>query len=106
LINASHGLKESDKMMLEHLNEKCQNSLANNRPMTLQAIFTKCDLLRADAQGELQRMQKEIFETAPLCLPGIVTATSNGLRIGVEEVRRSIIDACGLAQVTTTIRLV
>ncbi|KAI0692496.1 P-loop containing nucleoside triphosphate hydrolase protein [Cytidiella melzeri] len=104
LINASHGLKESDRMMLAHLNQQCEKALANNHHVTLQAVFTKCDLLRVNAPRELQRMQDEIFETAPLCLPGIITATSNNMRVGVDKVRQSIIDACGLGRVAATIR--
>ncbi|KAI0091578.1 P-loop containing nucleoside triphosphate hydrolase protein, partial [Irpex rosettiformis] len=103
LINASHGLKESDAMMLSHLNQQCESSLAHNRHITLQAIFTKCDLLRGDAQKQLQRMQQEIFEAAPLCLPGIATATSS-VQIGVDKVQQSIVEACGLGRVSTVIR--
>jgi len=104
LINAAHGLKESDQMMLENLNQQCEAASSENRPVTLQAIFTKCDLLKADAQTVLQRMQREIFDCAPLCLPGIITAVSSGTRVGVDKARYSIIDACGLGRVSTVIR--
>ena len=103
LVNASHGLKESDTMMLSHLNQQCEAALAKNRHITLQAVFTKCDLLGANAQKRLQQMQQEIFEAAPLCLPGIVTATSN-TQVGIEKVRQSIAEACGLGRVNAVIR--
>lgn len=105
LINASHGLKETDLAMLSHLNTQCTHALANGRPVTLQAIFTKCDLLlRKEGQKTLQRMQDEVFEAAPLCLPGIVTAASGGGGlVGVEKVRRSVVEACGLGRVSTPV---
>ncbi|KAI0766000.1 P-loop containing nucleoside triphosphate hydrolase protein [Irpex lacteus] len=111
LINASHGLKESDLTMLSHLNTQCTHALAHGRPVTLQAIFTKCDLLLRSTSGKegqkiLQRMQDEVFEAAPLCLPGIVTAASGGgggALVGVEKVRRSVVEAWGLGRVSTPV---
>lgn len=103
LINASHGVKESDAAMLGHLNQHCEQSLADGRHITLQAIFTKCDLLDRRAQEKLQRMQQEIFEAAPLCLPGIITAASNA-QVGIDKVRQSIVDACGLGRVAAVIQ--
>ncbi len=110
LINASHGLKESDLTMLSHLNTQCTQALANGRHITLQAIFTKCDLLLRSTSGKegqktLQKMQDEVFEAAPLCLPGIVTAASGGggALVGVEKVRKSVVEACGLGRVSTPV---
>lgn len=54
-------------------------------------------------------MQDEVFEAAPLCLPGIVTAASGGggggggKLVGVEKVRRSVVEACGLGRVSTPV---
>ncbi|KAI0343346.1 P-loop containing nucleoside triphosphate hydrolase protein [Trametopsis cervina] len=104
LINGSHGLKESDRMMLAHLNEQCVKALAANRHVTLQAVFTKCDLLRGNAQTILLQMQQDIIECAPNCLPGIVTAVSNDSRIGIDKVRHSIVEACGLGRITATVQ--
>ena len=81
----------------------CEESLADGRHITLQAIFTKCDLLDRRAQEKLQRMQQEIFEAAPLCLPGIITAASNA-QVGIDKVRQSIVDACGLGRVAAVIQ--
>ena len=96
-------MKESDAAMLGHLNQHCEESLADGRHITLQAIFTKCDLLDRRAQEKLQRMQQEIFEAAPLCPPGIITAASNA-QVGIDKVRQSIVDACGLCRVAAVIQ--
>jgi GTP-binding protein len=98
LINTEHGLKEIDAMMLESLNHTCEASLPTDRPITLQAVLTKADLVKSGSRMQIQKLQSEIFEAAPLCLPAILTASSKHIQVGIEEVRRSITDGCGLGK--------
>ncbi len=100
LFNAKHGLNEVDRVMLESLNEKCQTT--GGQGFTLQAVITKVDSLAGEFAPAIRKMQQEIFETAPLCLPAIVTAASK-VQVGTDEVRRSIIEACGLGRIGATL---
>ncbi|KAI0077735.1 P-loop containing nucleoside triphosphate hydrolase protein [Panus rudis PR-1116 ss-1] len=101
LFNAKHGLNETDKLMLQSLNEQCLAS--NGARFTLQGIITKADLAGTGARETVQSIQKEIFENASTCLPAIVTAASKPPYFGIEEVRKSIIEACGVGKVGSTI---
>ena len=102
LFNAKHGLNDVDRMMLQSLDEQCQSS--GGLRWTLQAIITKTDSLRP---GELAKavkgMQKDIFETAPTCLPPILTAAHVQPHFGVDSVRQSISEACGLGKAETKV---
>ena len=97
LFNAKHGLNETDKMMLSSLDEQCQAS--GGLRGTLQAIITKADSLH---MGELakavKRIQKDVFEAAPTCLPPIITAAHGQPHLGVDLLRQSIVEACGLGR--------
>jgi GTP-binding protein len=94
LLNAKHGANEADKMMLRHLDERVQSGASR---WTLQAIITKADLVSGlNIESAVEGIKQAIFENAPTCLPPIVTA-SGGLGLGVSDVRRSIVEACGLA---------
>ncbi|KAH9939157.1 P-loop containing nucleoside triphosphate hydrolase protein [Amylocystis lapponica] len=95
LINASHGVNEADRAMLQRLDTQCQASGGSH--FTLQAVITKADALVArDARAAIQDIQRDIFEAAPTCLPAIVTMALKFPYFGIEEVRESIADACGL----------
>lgn len=96
-------MKEIDRMMLEDLNSRCEASIQTDRPVTLQAVLTKADLLPSSPKEEIQKLQREIFEAAPLCLPAIITASSKKLEYGVPEVRRSILEACGIGRVDSKV---
>ena len=97
LFNAKHGLNEVDRMMLRSLDEQCQAS--GGLRWTLQAVITKTDSLR---MGELAKAVKEIqagiFEAAPTCLPPILTSVRQQPYMGVDRVRESIVEACGLGR--------
>lgn len=82
--------------MLQSLDEQCQ--AASSTTFTLQAIITKADNLvrSADGRGAIRDIQKDIFEAAPTCLPAIVTAALDDTRLGIDEMRKSIAEACGL----------
>jgi GTP-binding protein len=95
LLNAKHGANEADKLMLQQLDDKVQSGGAR---WTLQAIITKADLVSDHKQqSAIEGISRAIFENAPTCLPPIVTASLKSNGIGVNDVRRSIVEACGLA---------
>lgn len=64
---------------------------------TLQAVITKADQLGELGRGRVDHMKKAIFQVAPACLPPIITACPpKGSNFGIELVRKSITDCCGL----------
>ncbi|KAI0299196.1 hypothetical protein BC826DRAFT_995972 [Russula brevipes] len=89
LLNAKHGLSEADKLMIQ----------SGDAKWTLQAIVTKADIVSPDKlDAAIKGIKQAIFENAPTCLPPIVTASSKSNGLGVSDVRRSIVEACGLAR--------
>ena len=88
--------------MLQSLDERWQAS--GGLTWTLQAIITKTDALRA---GELEKVvkniQRDIYETAPTCLPPILTSAQEHPHYGVDSVRQSIQEACGLGRTETKV---
>jgi len=96
LFNAKHGLNDTDRLMLQSLDERCQESLADGRAFTLQGIITKAD--KQPLVGAIKKIQQDIFDAAPSCLPAIVTTAQGSPFFGVEEVRKSIVDACGIGK--------
>lgn len=81
--------------MLKHLDQKVQSG----RPRwTLQAIITKADLVSLhNREAAIEGIKRAIFENAPTCLPPIVTASLKSDGLGIDDVRRSIVEACDLA---------
>ncbi|KAH9479766.1 putative GTP-binding protein EngB [Psilocybe cubensis] len=96
LFNAKHGLNETDKLMLAALS----SSLLSERgaqAFTLQSIITKADTVpTAKLQGTISNMKKDIWDAAPLCLPPIITSAEMSPPFGINQVRQSIAEACGL----------
>jgi len=96
LFNAKHALNAFDTQMLAHLS----NNLISPhgiQPFTLQSIITKADCIPTDQVSEvLTKLRKAIWEAAPLCLPPIVTSAKMSPPFGIEEVRKNMIEACGL----------
>lgn len=96
LISAKHGLKSSDREMLSHLSKKLV-TLRGTQPFTLQAIITKADLVRNENLSTyISDIQKAIWESAPLCLPAIVTSTALSPPFQIDLVQKNIADVCGL----------
>jgi GTP-binding protein len=96
LFNAKHGLNETDQVMLESLAEKITSHGGSRH--TLQAVLTKADTLPlSEVRTALKRIRQDIFDAAPVCLPPIVTSVIKHPMLGVEDVRSSIVDACGLS---------
>ncbi|OJT15367.1 GTP-binding protein EngB [Trametes pubescens] len=97
LFHAKHGLNDVDRMMLSSLDEQCRAS--SGLQFTVQGIITKADTLRGDEVAKtIKKIQDEIFETAPTCLPAIVTSALESPQFGVDKVRQSIEEACGLGR--------
>ena len=95
LLNAKHGMNEADRLMLQDLDNKIQSGDAR---WSLQAIITKADLVSShNLDATEESMKRSIFEIAPTCLPPIITASLKSDGLGVNDVRRSIVEACGLA---------
>ena len=92
LFNAKHGLNAADRLMLQSLDARFQAS--GGAGWTLQAVLTKVDTI--EGTGALPALQREIFELAPTCLPPVVTSALKHPRLGIEELRRSIAEACAL----------
>ena len=98
LFNAKHGLNDFDRAMLADLGGRCMAS--GGTLFTLQAVITKIDAIPlTDVKSRLQTMQKEIFEAAPACLPPVITAAAKHPRLGIEELRASIVEACGIGRI-------
>jgi GTP-binding protein len=94
LLNAKHGANEADKLMLRQLDEKVQSGGVR---WTLQAIITKADLVSPhNQQAAIEGINSAIFENAPTCLPPIVTASLKSNGLGLDDVRRSIVEASNL----------
>lgn len=104
LISANHGVTESDKAMLGILNKSCERSMKTNHPWTLQAVFTKADTVRRqDAPQFIQGMRQDLFTAAPLCLPPIITSVSNIAPVGIQDLQRSVVEACGLGNIQSKV---
>ncbi|KDR67662.1 hypothetical protein GALMADRAFT_257913 [Galerina marginata CBS 339.88] len=97
LINAKHlSLSPTDTEMLSHLSSALLTP-RGTQPFTLQAVITKADLVPiAKLEGVLEGLRAEIWAAAPLCLPPIVTSAEMSPPFGVELVRKSVAEACGL----------
>ena len=95
LLNARHGVTETDTAMLRSLS--AQSLASSGLNFTLQAVITKADDLPADCTGDvIPTMQRKIFDAAPACLPAIITSALMKPPFGIEDVRKSMADACGL----------
>ena len=82
--------------MLSHLSQKLVTP-RGTQPYTLQAIITKVDLVPAnDLATSLSSIQKDIWKSAPLCLPAIVTSTTMSPPFQIDLVQKNIADVCGL----------
>jgi GTP-binding protein len=96
VVNAKHGLNEADKVMLQDLDNQIQSGQIR---WSLQAIITKADLVSChNLDSTINGITKTIFENAPTCLPPIVTSCLKSDGQGVNDVRCSIVEACGLAR--------
>lgn len=100
LFNAKHGLNSYDKEMLTHLSS-LMFTPRGTQPWTLQSVITKADTIPLDdIPTVINKLRKEIYDVAPLCLRPIVTSTEMKPPFGIDQLRENIIDACGLSKTT------
>jgi GTP-binding protein len=93
LMNFNHGMKESDMLMLEHLNELI---LSGKVSWSLQPIFTHVDSMKSDSFKKISELRQELLRTAPAALSPLFTAAKKPI-FGVDEVRSSISEACSFS---------
>lgn len=83
--------------MLQHLNDKLQANVATRAQLTLQAILTKVDTIPAEnASASIKATQADIFKYAPICLPALLTAVTPKVAVGIDAVKASISEVCGV----------
>ena len=92
LLNAPHGIGKSDALFLEMLDALSQTG---SLPWTYQAIFTQIDRMTPAQISETTKLKEALHKLAPTCLPPLFTASMKP-RLGIEAVRSSILEACGL----------
>ncbi|KAI0761815.1 P-loop containing nucleoside triphosphate hydrolase protein [Trametes elegans] len=94
LFSAAHGMNDVDRMMLGSLFENAHAS--RREKFTIQPVVTKGDRFQGNAQQEISSWQTDIMDIAPSSLPLIVTAAAEHPHFGVDKVRQSIVEACGI----------
>lgn len=85
LVDARHGLKDVDRQILELLDEAA---------VIYQIVLTKIDKLKL---GQLEQVKHDVESAIaqhPAAFP-VVLATSSEKRIGLEELKASIVEAIG-----------
>ncbi|KAJ7780131.1 P-loop containing nucleoside triphosphate hydrolase protein [Mycena maculata] len=96
LFNGKHPLNPADLGMLAHLSDTLFSE-EGTQPYTLQSIITKADCIPDKSLGQvIPKIQKQIWEAAPLCLPPIITSAVMRPMLGIDAVRANIAEACGL----------
>jgi GTP-binding protein len=98
LFNAKHDLNAYDTQMLEHLSTLLLDDKGRQR-FSLQAVITQADTIPASVDGRvsLERIRKDIFDVAPLCLVAIVTSAQTNPPFGIDTLRHNILSACSLS---------
>jgi len=94
LIHGHHGLTEDDRFMLRFLEIE-----AEKRNFKVQPVLTHVNLLQYPLLTEMaEKSQRLIAQLAPSVLPVLYTsgASKDKLRYGGTDLRRSIIEHCGL----------
>ncbi|KAF8141870.1 hypothetical protein EV363DRAFT_1151216 [Boletus edulis] len=95
IFSAPHGLRSTDEAMLAKLDTQVQQ--LGGTKFSLQAIITKADQLGDSGREHVDQMKNTIFKAAPTCLSPIITACPpKGSNFGIELIRKSITDCCGL----------
>jgi GTP-binding protein len=101
LFDPRTGLNKYDLAMLQFLDAHCHaSSSSSTLRFTVQAVLTKMDLIpRGKIQAATDKMRMEITGACPTCLPPIITTVRTVPRFGVEEMRESIVEACGIGEI-------
>lgn len=82
LVDSRHGLKDSDRQMLEYL---------NHFVVSHQIILTKVDKISKTAVSTLIDSLQSLFQEFPALYPEII-ATSSDKKQGIDELRKTIDD--------------
>ncbi len=80
LVDARHGLKESDEDMLRILDESA---------VSVQIILTKCDKINREEQATVVAETQKLINNHPSAFPEIIL-TSAEKKFGLEDLRTSI----------------
>ena len=92
-MHGAHGIGKSDVLFLEMLDALSQSG---SMPWTYQAIFTQIDRMTMAQITEVTETQEQLRKIAPTCLPPIWASSLTELRVGIDLVRESILEACDL----------
>ncbi|KAJ7483341.1 P-loop containing nucleoside triphosphate hydrolase protein [Mycena latifolia] len=96
LFNGKHILNPADLEMLAYISDRLFTQ-EGTQPYTLQAVITKADCIPNTSLGQvIPTIRKQIFESAPLCLPPIITSAVMRPMFGIDTVRANIAEVCGL----------
>lgn len=104
LINPSHGLKESDKLMLKDLHNLSLDATASLssrvQPFSFQVVLTKLDEVLKGKQvppNLLHSIQSQIQQLAPTCMPNLILTSTKistpDSKLGINELRECIVEA-------------
>ena len=95
VFNGKHPLNSYDTNMLAHLS---QIIISQRERFTLQAVITKLDDVEpTKVDDNVRQIRMDIQKATQFCLPPILTSVYMNPNFGVEELRRNIEKACGLA---------
>ena len=95
VFNGKHPLNSYDTNMLAHLS---QIIISQRERFTLQAVITKLDDVDPKkVDDNVGQIRMDIEKVTQFCLPPILTSVYMNPTFGVEELRRNIEKACGLA---------
>ena len=95
VFNGKHPLNAYDTNMLAHLS---QIIISQRERFTLQAVITKLDDVEpTKVDDNVRQIRMDIQKATQFCLPPILTSVYMNPSFGVEELRRNIEKACGLA---------
>lgn len=95
MINGQHGVKNSDEQVFEYLQEMSANRPART-VFSIQAVLTKVDEMSLESGREqVLKIAEQIRKVAPACLDPVLTSCREP-RLGIEQLRGSIVQAANL----------
>ena len=91
MVDASKGLRDQDRSMLQHIDK------INPLRTEIQPVLTKVDLIPPEERPKIaEQIFEEIKKTSPWVPAPILTCSRKDNQMGIEEIRRSIAQAAGL----------
>ncbi|KAH9933448.1 uncharacterized protein B0H18DRAFT_983749 [Fomitopsis serialis] len=92
IIDASKGLGAPDESMLQYI------ASFEKPKFSVQPVLTKADLVKPGDRDEVaQQIQEAIQKALPSASPPIITCSRLGSNLGIQEMRTSIAEACGMS---------